>query len=69
MARNPHRGKGHIDKEQVRLQRDMAKIIHSGTLEEFKSALRAAGIDPDSPRGKALVDRLIALGPSGRSPQ
>lgn len=69
MARTRYKGKGHLDEAQVKLERDMAKIIHSGTLEDFKNALHRAGIDPDSPRGKALVDRLIALGASGQPPQ
>jgi hypothetical protein len=61
--------KGHIDKEHLQLQKDAAKIIHSGTLDEFKEMLRRAGIDPESAKGKEFVDRLIRLGASGRSQQ
>jgi hypothetical protein len=63
------RSKVHIDKEQVQLQKDAAKIIHSGTLDEFKEMLRRAGIAPESVKGKEFIDRLIKLGASGRSQQ
>jgi hypothetical protein len=59
--------KVHIDKEKIQLQKDAAKIIRSGTLLEFKEMLRQAGIDPESARGKELIDRLISLGASGHS--
>jgi len=51
------RSKVHIDKEQVQLQKDAAKIIHSGTLDEFKEMLRRAGIAPESVKGKEFIDR------------
>jgi hypothetical protein len=63
------RSKAHIDQEKVRLQRDAERIIREGTLDEFKTMLRRAGIDPESAKGKELIDRLIALGASGHSPQ
>jgi hypothetical protein len=63
------RSKTHIDQEKAQLRKDAERIIHSGTLEEFKEMLRQAGIDPESARGKDLIDRLIALGGSGHSPQ
>lgn len=59
----------HIDQGKAQLQKDAERIIHSGTLDEFKEMLRTAGIDPESARGKDLIDRLIALGGSGHSPQ
>ncbi len=59
----------HIDQEQVQLRRDAERIIRDGTLEEFKEMLRRAGKTPESPEGKQLIDRLIALGGSGRSPR
>lgn len=59
----------HIDREKVQLQKDAERIIHEGTLDEFKAMLRKAGIDPESAKGKELVDRLIKLGASGRSPR
>jgi hypothetical protein len=31
--------------------------------------LRRAGINPESAKGKELIDRLISLGASGRSQQ
>jgi hypothetical protein len=67
MTKSRLRSKIHIDKEQVQLQKDAAKIIHSGTLDEFKEMLRRAGINPESAKGKEFVDRLIRLGASGRS--
>ena len=63
------RSKSHIDWEKAQLRKDAERIIHSGTLDEFKEMLRHAGIDPESARGKDLIDRLIALGGSGHSPQ
>jgi hypothetical protein len=61
--------KMHIDKEKYQIQKDAERIIHSGTLDEFKEMLRSAGIDPESAKGKGFIDRLIRLGASGRSPQ
>ena len=69
MAKVRSKSKAHIDKEQVQLQKDAARIIHSGTLDEFKEMLRRAGIDPESAKGKQFIDRLISLGASGRSQQ
>jgi hypothetical protein len=69
MTKARRQSKIHIDKERDQLQKDAERIIHSGTLDEFKEMLRSAGIDPESVKGKALVDRLIRLGASGRSPQ
>jgi len=69
MAKVRLHSKAHIDKEKVQLQKDAAKIIHSGTLEEFKGMLRQAGIDPESAKGKEFIDRLISLGASGHSRQ
>jgi hypothetical protein len=63
------RSKTHIDWEKAQLRKDAERIIHSGTLDEFKEMLRHAGIDPESARGKDFIDRLIALGGSGHSPQ
>jgi hypothetical protein len=51
MAKVRFKSKAHIDQEQVQLQKDAAKIIHSGTLDEFKEMLHKAGIDPESARG------------------
>ncbi len=59
----------HIDQEKAQLRKDAERIIHGGTLEEFKEMLRKAGIDPESVKGKELIDRMIALGASGRSPR
>jgi hypothetical protein len=61
--------KRHIDEEKVQLERDAARVIRSGTLDEFREILRKAGADPDSPKGRALVDRFIALGADGHSRQ
>ena len=69
MTKRHIRTKLHIDQEQVQLKRDAERIIRSGTLEEFKEMLRLAGKNPESPEGKELIDRLIALGASGRFPQ
>ncbi len=69
MAKVRLKSKMHIDEEKVQLEKDAARIIHSGTLEEFKEMLRQAGIDPESARGRELIDRLISLGASGRSPR
>jgi hypothetical protein len=69
VAKVRSRSKAHIDREKVQLRKDAERIIHSGTLDEFKEMLRRAGVDPDSAMGKELIDRLIALGGSGRSPQ
>jgi len=63
------RSKLHIDPEKAQLQKDAERIIHSGTLDEFKEMLSFAGIDPESARGKEFIDRLIALGGSGHSRQ
>jgi hypothetical protein len=69
MAKVRWKSDKHINKEKVQLQKDAGKIIHSGTLAEFKEMLLRAGIDPESAKGKELVDRLIKLGASGRSQQ
>jgi hypothetical protein len=69
MTKSRSQSKMHIDKERDQLQKDAERIIHSGTLDEFKEMLRRAGIDPESAKGKGFVDRLIRLGASGRSPQ
>ena len=69
MTKAHRQSKMHIDKEREQLHKDAERIIHSGTLDEFKEMLRRAGIDPESAKGKGLVDRLIRLGASGRSPQ
>jgi 3'-phosphoadenosine 5'-phosphosulfate sulfotransferase (PAPS reductase)/FAD synthetase len=69
MTKARRQSKIHIDKERVQLQKDAERIIHSGTLVEFKEMLRHAGIDPESAKGKGFIDRLIRLGASGRSPQ
>jgi hypothetical protein len=69
MAKVRLKSKLHIDQEKVQLEKDAARIVNSGTLEEFKEMLRRAGIDPESVRGRELIDRLISLGASGRSPR
>ncbi len=69
MARAPRKSDKHIDKERAQLKKDAERIIHSGALAEFKEMLLRAGIDPESAKGKELVDRLIKLGASGHSPQ
>jgi hypothetical protein len=69
MAKVRLKSKLHIDPEKVQLEKDAARIINSGTLEEFKEMLRRTGIDPESVRGRELIDRLISLGAGGRSPQ
>jgi hypothetical protein len=56
----------HIDSEKIRLQKDTADIIDGGTLDQFKRALYLAGIDPESVKGRALIDRWISLGSGGR---
>jgi hypothetical protein len=69
MAKGRSKSDMHKDKEQIQLQKDAERIIHSGTLDEFKEMLRRARIDPESAKGKELIDRLIRLGASGRSQQ
>ena len=69
MTKARRQSKVHIDKDKYQLQKDAERIIHSGTLDEFKEMLCRAGIDPESAKGKGFVDRLIRLGASGRSPQ
>jgi hypothetical protein len=61
--------KRYIDQEKEQLRKDADRVIHSGTLDEFREILRRAGVDPESARGKLLIDRLITLGASGRSPR
>jgi hypothetical protein len=61
--------KRYIDQEREQLRKDADRVIHSGTLDEFREILRRAGVDPESARGKLLIDRLITLGASGRSPR
>jgi hypothetical protein len=58
--------KQHI-REQSQLRNDASNVIHSGTLDEFKEILSRAGVDPESAKGKELINRLIALGGSGHS--
>jgi hypothetical protein len=69
VSRPPRGSKLHFDREKLQLRKDAERIIHSGTIDEFKEMLRKAGIDPESAKGKELIDRLIALGGSGHSPQ
>jgi hypothetical protein len=53
--------------EQIQLQKDAADIIEDGTLDQFKRVLYLAGINPESAKGKELIDRWISLGSDGRS--
>jgi hypothetical protein len=69
MAKVRSKSNAHIDQAKVQLEKDAARIIHSGTLEEFKEMLRKAGIDTESARGRELINRMISLGASGRSPR
>ena len=69
MAKRRPRSVVHIDQEKVQLRKDAERIIHSGTMDEYKEILRRLRIDPESAKGKEFIDRLIALGASGRPPQ
>ena len=69
MAKVRSRSKGHLDAGKLQLRNDAERIIRSGTLDEFKEMLKKAGIDPESAKGKELIDRLISLGAHGHSPQ
>ena len=69
MTKKRFRGKAHVDQEKAQLKKDAETVIRYGTVEEFKEILRKAGKDPDSPEGRKLIDRLIALGAGGRPRQ
>jgi hypothetical protein len=69
MAKVRFKSNLHKDSKRIQLQKDGEEIVYSGTLDQFKRVLHLAGIDPESIRGKELIDRWISLGAGGRSPR
>ncbi len=59
--RQATRRQQNVDEERVQLMRDTMQIIQTGTLEQLEEKLSMLGKGPDTPEGRALIQRFISL--------